>query len=494
MILAILRKTAFVLSVATTILQAEGPDIGNLDQCIGEVRHAEANAPNVLTFDSYTRNYTQLMADLRSATSHLPHVYQVVAAEPLIKFLTDLGESQFLRMFEEDATDGRTAALQQIIPDAALAILSNAHAPLQGINAFEEIVSDLYDGFLGDEARAGNQTGRPIQPPTYGIIPPLVKFGNADDGPYTWTGDDTRQLLGMGCGIVSLPPAHLNGGLLAWSALGHETAGHDVLHADEGLLDELARKVHDAVLRKFKSKKLADYWASCLDETASDVMGCLNLGPSAGIGLIGYFRALGDGELSTLGSKNDPHPIDLLRGYLAAAVVKRLHFSGADIWSEVIAAETEKDRGKLYFVDRRGRRSSFPVSFKEAVASTDVVAEAIMESQLNALQGYSLQELQDWTDHDQSIVDSLVRVLQMQGQLPADLQGPGFYAAYVVAAATQAALQKGADVSTIFGKMQTFLATMHLANPTWSQTPTVQSMALVEYGLKGIATPSLQFQ
>lgn len=483
--LSILRIATAIFSV-TCVLEAATPDISNLNNCIQDVRQAGANPPGVLSFDSYTTNYAQLLADLRAATPHLPHVYQQVAAGPLMRFLQTLGEEKFLQVFGGGSMDEQTATLQQIIPDAALAILSYEKAPSQGINAFEEIVSDLYDGFLSDEVRVSKQTHMPINPPTYGVIPPLVKFGNADAGPYTWPGDATNEILGMGCGVVSLPPAQLNGGLIAWSALGHETGGHDVTHADKGLLDELAQKVHAALMQKFKSQALADYWAGCIDETTADICGYLNMGPSLGIGLIGYFRALGDGKLRSVGSTDDPHPIDLLRGYLGAAVAKRLHFHDAAAWSQTISKETQKDNATLSLADQNGNLSPFPVSFAEAVASTDVVAQVIMQSKLTTLQNHALQELQDWTDHDQAIVDNLNSILRTSGHLPASLQGPGFYAAYVVAAATQSALQHGANIPTLFREMQSFLATMHLANPTWSKTPTGQSMALLEQGLKGV--------
>src|SRR5579862_227456 len=478
-----LRMAACVLSAAS-VLQAAAPDISNLNNCIADVRQAESNMPSVLTFDSYMTNYAQLIADLQAAAPNLPHVYQQAAATPFIQFLQNLGEAQFLQTFGSNPTDDQ-ATLQQIIPDAALAILSyEMFPPLQGINAFEEIVSDLYDGFLSDESRVGQQTGMPINPPTYGVIPPLVKFGNPDAGPYTWPGDATSEILGMGCGVVSLPPAQLSGGLIAWSCLGHETGGHDVTHADKGLLDELAQLVQTALVNQFQSQDLASYWASCIDESTADVCGYLNMGPSLGIGLIGYFRALGDGKLRTVGSKDDPHPIDLLRGYLGAAVVKRLNFQNAADWSQTITTETQKDNGTLSLSNQDGSLSPFPVSFDQAVASADVVAQVIMQSKLTTLQGYALQELQDWKDQDQTIVDNLVSTLNVDGHLPTNLQGPGFYAAYVVAAATQAALQNGADLPTLFNEMQSFLASMHLQNPTWSQMPTDASVALLKHPFK----------
>ena len=52
-------------------------------------------------------------------------------------------------------------------------------------------------------------------------------------------------------------------------------------------------------------------------------MGILNLGPAAGIGLIAYFRGLGAAfgqppKLRSDGPADDPHPADIVRGYLAA--------------------------------------------------------------------------------------------------------------------------------------------------------------------------------
>lgn len=472
--------TCFVSLI--TVLHAASPDISNLSNCIDEVRNANANPPVVQTFDPYTSDYNKLITDLKTALPRLPHVYQEAAAKPLINFLKNLGEARFLQIFGSQATDDQSATLQQILPDAALAVLVYDSQASLGVNAFEEVVSDIYDNFLSDESRVNKQKkGRPIHPPTYGVIPPLVKFGNQDSGPYTWTGDSTAQILGMKCAIVSLPPSQLNGGLLAWSSLGHETGGHDITHADKGLLDELAQKIHAAVLAKFHSTDLADYWARCTDEITADALGYLNVGPSLGISLIGYFRALGDGKLRTVGSTSDPHPIDLLRGYFGANVVKRLKFKAAAEWSETIVNETDKDKGDLYFVDDSGNYIPFPVSFADAVASTDEVAKVILGAQLTTLQLHTFKELErGWEDSDQAIVDTLVPILQSGSALPNTLQGPGFYASYVVAAATQAGLQTGANIPDIFINMQTALATMHTENPVWSTTPTEQSVALLE--------------
>lgn len=93
--------------------------------------------------------------------------------------------------------------------------------------------------------------------PDKGALAPLVKWGNPDFGPYTWPVDATST-FGVQAAIVNLPPAHAEKGILAWAALSHETAGHDILHADSGLAAELAR----AVRRDLREQKLPRWLSS----------------------------------------------------------------------------------------------------------------------------------------------------------------------------------------------------------------------------------------
>ena len=46
-----------------------------------------------------------------------------------------------------------------------------------------------------------------MKPPDKGVIAPLVKWGQAAFGPYTWPGSAT-QAFGVGAALVSLPPAN----------------------------------------------------------------------------------------------------------------------------------------------------------------------------------------------------------------------------------------------------------------------------------------------
>ena len=236
-------------------------------------------------------------------------------------------------------------------------------------------MSDLYDGFLSAEDRSG------VKMPDRVVVPPMVKWGNPADGPYTWPFDAT-QTFGVRNAIVSMPPAHARAGLMGWSALGHECCGHDVLHANVGLQGEMSKKVRAALnTDALKDTVLPGYWAECIDETSSDVMGILNIGPAAGIGLIAYFRGFGGptGLLSAVGPDpdDDPHPADILRGYLAASVVRLLSFTGRDVWAKRIEDETDKDLqasgGTLTIMDTE-------VSVKLAKQSAAIVAEQIAKT------------------------------------------------------------------------------------------------------------------
>lgn len=465
----------------TSISQAKVPDISNLSNCIQEVKNSNAQNAEVLTFDLYKKDYQKLITDLQSASAVLPYVYQDAAANPLIQYLQSMGEALYLQTFAANPYDEQFGFLQNIISDTALALLGNTGSMVLGVQAFQEVVSDIYDGFNSEATQIGKKFGNPVSAPTYGVIPPLVKYGRADLGPYTWTAETTLRALGLKCAIVSLPPSQINGGLLSWCSLGHETGGHDVIHAHSGLLDELSQKVYQTVYDKFNSGPLANYWARCIDEVTADVCGCLNIGPSFGIALMGYFRSSGNDKLSTIGYKEGPHPIELLRGYLAAAVTKKLHFEEAASWSQVIANEVKRDNDALYLYDPQAKSfSQFPVPFEVAVASTEIVAQTILRANLSALQGHSLQGLVDWRDADQTKVEELVASLSEDGVLPKNLRGSGYYASYVVAAAIQAALQQGADIPNLFAEMKVFLSEMHMANPTWSVDASKQSIALLE--------------
>ncbi|WP_440955608.1 hypothetical protein ACSAZK_01160 [Methanosarcina sp. Mfa9] len=428
------------------------PDFSNLERCINDAMRAALDSemgPKDPT------KYNELRGRLVACREKLPPLYRETVFDPFVSELDRLGEPGFIQILLDDPDKERAAGLML---DIAHVILQNGEGFYEmATDAFQEVVSDLYDGFLSAEDRRG------VKPPDLGVIPPLVKWGRPDFGPYTWPVDAT-SIFGLGAAIVSLPPANARLGILAWSALGHETAGHDILHADIGLRAELANTVRDELMKGNINPILPDYWADKIDETGSDVMGILNMGPAAGIGLIGYFRGLnkafgGDGRLSNLGKLHVYHPADILRGYLAASVIRRLFFTGAEEWAKAIEAETDKDLRTI-------RLGMTIISAEDAKKSADIVAEVLVNTKMKSLENHALGEIQNWRDHDEGIVEELRTLLMKLSSLPAHF-AEGIYAAHVVAAAVTAALAKDADVSIIFDRMLGMLKTMHDANPSW---------------------------
>jgi hypothetical protein len=400
-------------------------------------------------------HYAELIAALEVARLKLPPLYRTAAAEPFLSALKDLGAAKFAQVLHKDPKRESTAGL---MIDIAQAILQNSEGyQATPLDAFQEVISDLYDGFLSAEDRRG------IKPPDYEVIPPLVKWGNPDSGPYTWPVDATSS-FGLRVGVVNLPPANARHGLCAWAALGHECGGHDILHADEGLLKELTDRSQMALMKAKLGIRIADYWSSRMDETASDVLGVLNLGPAAAVGVIAYFRginaALGYGpKLSSDGPADDPHPADLVRGYVSAEVVRLLLFSSAGMWADAIVKETDKDAGKIVLAGDH-------ITALQAKKAAAVVARTIAATALDALDGHAFSEIQNWRNRDELLVAKLMPSLSTAASLPATYAG-GSYAAHVVSAAVMAALENAAPIPKIFERMVGVLKQMHDANPSW---------------------------
>jgi len=421
-----------------------------LDNCIADVRRALADGDRG---PADPRDFANLRGRLEVSRDTVAPLYRETFYDPYVATISGLGPTGFNQILFSD-------------PDTSMLMMDAAHAILQNgegfqkvaLDAFQEVVSDLYDGFLSAEDRVG------VKPPDRGVIPPLVKFGNPGFGPYTFPSEATASFrrsggTGLGAAIVSLPPAHARLGLLAWSALGHETGGHDILSADKGLKSEIMRAVRKK-LQDAGLSALARYWSRRIDETASDVLGILNMGPAAGIGLIGFFRGFSSASrLRNTGPANDSHPADILRGFLAAATVKLLSFDDAAGWSDVIRAETHKDLTTIVL-------EGVVVDTDQAIRSAELAAEAIATTELASLEHTALIEIQDWRNQDEAIVAQLRDVLTRSTSLPHNL-GAGVFAAHAAAAAVTAALAAASDVTQIFQRMITVLKTMHDTNPSF---------------------------
>jgi len=429
------------------------------DDALGAIASDDDGPPDI--FD-----HGAIVASLAAAEGGLPPIYDESMRRPLSNTFAALGAKGWISVLDADHDLTRMGLLGL---DLTQSIVQRADSDGDlATHAMQEVVSDLFDGFLSDVDRVG------VKPPDHTVTAPLVKWGRPDMGPYAWTAPAARS-YGCGTGVVNLPPAFARSGLAGWATLGHETAGHHILHAAEGLRGGLARNVASRIkgssataLGDEASKSaLAWYWAARIDEAASDVMGVLNMGPAAAVGLIAYFRALRErwgrpAKLSNLDHVGAAHPNDIARGYLAAEAVKLCSFSGKDAWSDLLRAEVEADAPEegVWLGDTLYSKDAVRESAKRA-------AKAIMEDETDQLESHRLLDIRDWRDEDEYIVQNLIINAFLDGKpLPYQLHH-SVYAAHAVAAAIMTTLIYG-QPDRWQRRMIEIAAAMHRTNPAWS--------------------------
>jgi hypothetical protein len=422
-------------------------DLGNLAACIKDTSDAvlepAASPPDPAI-------YQDALAKLAATRGNLPPLYRDAALDPLLTYLQNtITAADYARLVAApSAMDSR------LLLGCVQAVLQHGGRKAPETSAFQEVVSDLYDGFLSDEDRRG------VKKPDRGLAAPLVIWRDPDLGPYAFKSTTTAKPIGLKVGIVSLPPYHASKGLCAWALLGHETAGHEILSADDGLEEELAKKI-DAALPN--NGELAQYWINRLEETASDVMGILNMGPAAAIGFIAYSRGrnLATNQADLLPSTDSfTHPPATMRGYLAAATVRLLSFSGHEAWAQEIEKLTDKDVPRTSF-----KLDNTAVDPPTAKQLAKILADIIAGTPLDALEQHSLIEIQNWDDEDQRIANGLRRSIK-SGTPPDEIDMDGIYAAHTIAAAISLAAAEG-DPRAILNQAIVLLEAMHTANPSW---------------------------
>jgi hypothetical protein len=118
-------------------------------------------------------------------------------------------------------------------------------------------------------------------------LPPLVTFAPTPGwGPSTLTSEALKELNGPAFGVVSLPLSYKDDPIM-WGILAHEVCGHDVVHAVDGLIDEIKIGIGKLDL----APGWADVWHYWAEEAVADVFGVLNLGPYYAIGLGAWLSA-----------------------------------------------------------------------------------------------------------------------------------------------------------------------------------------------------------
>ena len=290
--------------------------------------------------------------------------------------------------------------------------------------AFEEYCADIYDGFLSKQERVG------VKPPDYQKVSPLIRWGGR--GPYTYPAPgsfSSTSMFAIQMAVVCMPISYSKN-IIYWIANGHEVAGHDILHADEGLLNELEDRILQEIDKESSMKQetitynkreipLAEfakwYWRYTMDETASDVLGTLNLGPAFGIGLALLFSSpsnfvLDKPKLRSRLPIYDVHPIHSLRVLLAAEVVRNIPeldritaYYWADLLEKVAYRYIENtEEFELY--DRSTEKSIVKIPHSSMKRTLPIVAKTIALSPLKQIEYHSFNEINTWANDDERLV------------------------------------------------------------------------------------------
>jgi hypothetical protein len=302
-----------------------------------------------------------------------------------------------------------------------------------------------------------------------------VKWGQPALGPYAWTTTETRA-FGVDVGIVNIPQAFAESGLAGWAALPHEASGQAMALMNDGLIVEMA----DRVRRKIRASShpalpeedeyrdaLAEYCSIRACTAASDLIPVTNIGPAAAVGLIAYLRASGAAThgsetLLAEGAADDPHPPGAARCYLAAYDLGLCSFGGAQAWRDLTVAETTSATapGQITLAGRIYTNAALQ-------AMAWVVAEAILNTPMEAPGDKRVLDLLDWAPRDEQIVQSLtIHSILGPADLPSSTHGT-FRAAHGVGAAVMASLMSGL-VGHAHRRMVDILSALHRSNATWS--------------------------
>jgi hypothetical protein len=388
-------------------------------------------------------------SDVRAATARgapfLPRVYHQNFYEPMMGQLPSLMSKLQQQVLVGEKTPAElTARLESLY-----AVVYQHGTRVTRIDAraqltrFLAVVSNLYRSFVNSNKRSA--AGVKLVTDT----PPLAFFESSSmQGPYTIESDLMRQFFGVSIGVVSLPATYRDHPVI-WASLTHEVCGHDVVHADEGLVPEMVAAVRARLAPNFKPRKNLDtaalnalIWSYWIDEAAADVYGVLNMGPSFPLNLAAMLAAF-RGRIVVdrkhqprpakplVATRADPldhehgddkmdnHPIDLLRFYLAAGAIETMTKLNAGARADYVAsveAVTKAVAGGATEISVKGlveighddwMMVDETMKLSDAAAAAREVGKVIATGQFEALNNHSIQDIETWDDADEEIAQSI---------------------------------------------------------------------------------------
>ncbi len=360
----------------------------------------------------------------------------------------------------------------------------------QELRRFLEVVSNVYYSFTSPEGRRA-ALGLPFDP----IEPPLALFQHdGRQGPFTIPSAFTH------IGIVSLPSTYRKDPVL-WTAIAHETGGHDVILAIPNLLTDLQKGVQrlfhidpEQINTSFSPGNDQIYglmWSYWMSETAADVYGLLSVGPARILGFVAKqvasnYRTVYDSQpfpllstSSSAGNKTiDEHPIDILRIYLAMGVIESYrNLSEATRQKylsllEQIAQRCAQNAG-VQTIDIKGfipidiestfaRHYSWQRQLVEMKANAQLVGKYIATEQFSTLGNHNIQDIETWDDADEESAQQVAEAL-LNGTATSNTVDE----AQLLAGATLAVLADPEKYRVVNERLEEALDARHEQTPRW---------------------------
>ena len=438
-------------------------------------------------------------ANIRSATSRgapfLPLVYHQEFYAPLDAKLPGI----MSKLQQQVQSGERPAAYMTLILEALYGSVYQHGHRVTGVEArpqlkrFLAIVSNLYRSFV--DANKRTAAGVTLVTDT----PPLALFQSTSDmGPFTIEFDLMKEKFGMSIGLVSLPATYRDHPVI-WAGLAHEVGGHDVVHADHGLIEEMVTKTRALLTPNFDPRHNLEtatlnalIWSYWMDEAAADVYGVLNMGPIFAVNLAGFlaaFRAKKRGQteagapyisIDTEVKPNgqmDEHPIDLLRFYIASGAVaglKSLSATRRDQYVADIEAVANLIAGGATEVGLRGRVEISPANsisvhadmkLSDAADAARKVGRMLTTDIFEKLNGHCIQDIETWDDPDEDIAQEIAS--QVLAQLSIVALGDD---AQLLAGVTMALLQRPDLYNSATSLLNAALDDSFDRDPIWGAT------------------------
>jgi len=389
------------------------------------------------------------VTSIRSATEKgapfLPPVYQQGFYEPLDARLPGV----MSKLQQQVQSGERPPEYMHLVLEALYgAVYQHGHRVTRvearpQLKRFLAVVSNLYRSFV--DANKRTAAGVTLVTDT----PPLALFQSTSDrGPFTIESDLMKEKFGLTIGVVSLPATYRDHPVI-WAGLAHEVGGHDVVHADEGLVAEMVARTrallapHFVPRRNLNTSTLnALIWSYWMDEAAADVYGVLNMGPGFALNLAGFlaaFRAKRRGqtdagapfvsfytEVQPNGLMDD-HPIDLLRLHVVAGAVEGLKGLSVSRRNDYIASIEAVAKLVSVGVSEIGLHGRVEIGPANSIAvdttmklsdATDAarrVGRMLATESFRKLNNHCIQDIETWDDTDEEIAQEICsRVLDLQ--------------------------------------------------------------------------------